>query len=386
MTSGKNVAQPSTESSNRTSLSPRSFVPSPDTKIYVAGHRGLVGSAIVRRLEKAGYGNLLLRTSAELDLRNQAAVDAFFAEEKPDYVFLAAARVGGIYANDTYPADFIRDNLQIQTNVIDAAYLNDVKRLLFLGSSCIYPKLAPQPMPESCLLTGELEPTNEWYAIAKIAGIKMCQAYHKQYGFDAISAMPTNLYGPNDNFDLEKSHVLPALIRKFHLARLAQAGDIEAILADEARYGKIPDDLLASLGLMRTTSHICRLTPHTAPRVTLWGSGTPYREFLHVDDMVDACLFLMHMDRTDLASCPERLFNVGCGSDITIRAVAEMVQEIVGFEGAVVWDDSKPDGTPRKLMDVTLLNTLGWRARIPLAEGVADVYRRYSQGSCSGHK
>jgi GDP-L-fucose synthase len=386
MTSGKNVAQPSTESSNRTSLSPKSFVPSPDTKIYVAGHRGLVGSAIVRHLEKAGYGNLLLRTSAELDLRNQAAVDAFFAEQKPDYVFLAAARVGGIYANDTYPADFIRDNLQIQTNVIDAAYRNGTKRLLFLGSSCIYPKLAPQPMPESCLLTGELEPTNQWYAIAKIAGIKMCQAYHRQYGFDAISAMPTNLYGPNDNFDLEKSHVLPALIRKFHLAKLAQAGDIEAIHADEVKYGKIPDDLLASLGLMRTTSHISHstspisyLSSHVSPRVILWGSGTPYREFLHVDDMVDACLFLMRMDRTDLASCPDRLFNIGCGSDITIRAVAELVQEIVGFEGAVVWDASKPDGTPRKLMDVSCINSLGWKASISLEAGIRGVYADYRQ-------
>ncbi|MFQ5345734.1 MAG: GDP-L-fucose synthase family protein [Mariprofundus sp.] len=352
-------------------------------RIYIAGHRGLVGSAIVRQLEQAGYENLLLRISSELDLRNQAAVDAFFAEEKPEYVFLAAAKVGGIYANDTWPADFIRDNLQIQTNTIDAAYRHGVKRLLFLGSSCIYPKLAPQPMPESCLLTGELEPTNEWYAIAKIAGIKMCQAYHRQYGFDAISAMPTNLYGPNDHFDLEKSHVLPALIRKFHLAKLALAGDVEAIAADEQKYGAIPDDLLASLGLMRTsrsTSPVSRLPSHTSPRVVLWGSGAPYREFLHVDDMAAACLFLMTRDFSTLsATVSQRLFNVGIGEDITIRDLADMVQNIVGFDGDVVWDASKPDGTPRKLMDVSCINRLGWKALISLEEGIRGVYDHYQQ-------
>jgi len=337
------------------------------SKIYVAGHRGLVGSAIVRALQMQGYDNLTLRTSSELDLRDQAATDDFFATERPDYVFMAAAKVGGIYANDTYPADFIRDNLQIQTNVIDAAYRNGVKRLLFLGSSCIYPKLAPQPMSESSLLTGELETTNEWYAIAKIAGIKMCQAYHKQYGFDAISAMPTNLYGPNDNFDLERSHVLPALIRKFHLAKLALAGDVEAIEADEARYGTIPDDIRASMGV----------SSNTPPKVVLWGSGSPYREFLHVDDMADASLFLMHQNGSQLASYPSRLFNVGVGSDITIRALAELVQEIVGFEGEVILDSSKPDGTPRKLMDVSLMHQLGWEARIPLNEGIQSVYKQY---------
>lgn len=347
------------------------------SKIYIAGHRGLVGSAIIRALQVQGFDNLILRTSAELDLRNQAAVDAFFALERPEYVFLAAAKVGGIYANDTYPADFIRDNLQIQTNVIDAAYRNGVKRLLFLGSSCIYPKLAPQPMPENCLLTGELEPTNEWYAIAKIAGIKMCQAYHKQYGFDAISAMPTNLYGPNDNFDLEKSHVLPALMRKFHLAKLAQAGDIEAIHADEAKYSHIPDDILYSLGLVRSTSGISRLTPHVSPTVKLWGSGSPYREFLHVDDMAAACLFLMELQVSQLEFQPSRLFNVGVGSDIRIRDVAEMVRRIVGYDGEVIWDASKPDGTPRKLMDVKRLNVMGWKAGIPLEEGIRSVYAHY---------
>jgi GDP-L-fucose synthase len=333
--------------------------------VYVAGHRGLVGSAIVRRLESEGYQNLIVRTSSELDLRNQAAVDAFFTEEKPDYVFLAAAKVGGIYANDTYPADFIRDNIQIQTNVIDAAYRNGVKRLLFLGSSCIYPKFAPQPMQESCLLTGELEPTNEWYAIAKIAGIKMCQAYYKQYGFDAISAMPTNLYGPNDNFDLQNSHVLPALIRKFHLAKLAMQGDKAAIEVDEEKYGKIPQDIRVNLNL-----------DNDAPaKVVLWGSGSPYREFLYVDDMAEACLFLMraNVDKNNTS----RLFNVGSGTDITIKALAELVRKIVGFDGEVVWDVAKPDGTPRKLMDVSLLKAQGWKASTSLEKGVVGVYREY---------
>ncbi|OIO66265.1 MAG: GDP-fucose synthetase [Zetaproteobacteria bacterium CG_4_9_14_3_um_filter_49_83] len=331
-----------------------------DSRIYIAGHRGLVGSALVRKLQAEGYDNLVMRTSAEVDLCNQAAVDAFFAEERPDYVFLAAAKVGGIYANDTYPADFIRENILIQTNVIDAAYRNGVKRFLFLGSSCIYPKYAPQPMSESCLLTGELESTNQWYAIAKIAGIKMCQAYHKQYGFDAISAMPTNLYGPNDNFDLERSHVLPALIRKFHLAKLAQSGRVDAIDADERRYGKIPDDIKANLNLVG------------GPKVVLWGSGSPFREFLHVDDMADACLFLMRHE--GLKEDSHRLFNVGSGIDITIKELAELVREIVGFNGEVVWDASKPDGTPRKLMDVSQMSELGWRASTPLSDGVFSVY------------
>jgi len=352
----------------------------PNSRIYIAGHRGLVGSAIVRRFEKEGFDNLVLRTSSELDLRGQAVVNTFFAEEKPDYVFLAAAKVGGIQANNTWPADFIRDNLQIQTNVIDAAYRNGVKKLLFLGSSCIYPKMAPQPMREDYLLTGELEPTNEWYAIAKIAGIKMCQAYRRQYGFDAISLMPTNLYGPNDNFDLENSHVLPAMIRKFHLAKLAAAGDVEAIMRDEARFGRIPDDILDRMGLRRDTSNPSRLAPHPSLNgvaVSLWGTGSPYREFLHVDDLADACLFMMEPASSHLASYPSRLFNVGVGKDITIRKLAEMIQKMVGFQGEVVWDESKPDGTPRKLLDVSRLHSLGWQAQTPLADGIAEVYRWY---------
>ena len=352
-------------------------------KIYVAGHRGLVGSAIVRKLLAAGVPEsaLILCTSAELDLRNQAAVDAFVAAEQPDYVFLAAAKVGGIYANDHWPADFIRDNLQIQTNVIDAAYRQGVKRLLFLGSSCIYPKLAPQPLKEECLLTGPLEPTNEWYAIAKIAGIKMCEAYRRQYGFDAIAAMPTNLYGPNDNFDLEKSHVLPALIRKFHLAKLAQAGDIAAIERDERRYGRIPDDILAALGLARASrSSSISSQSSSSVSVRLWGSGTPRREFLHVDDMAAACLFLMQYDFRPQSATPgsaSRLFNVGVGSDVTIRELAELVQQIVGFDGDVIWDESKPDGTPRKLLDVSRLQALGWQASVDLEEGIRSVYEKY---------
>jgi GDP-L-fucose synthase len=297
-------------------------------RVFVAGHRGLVGSAIVRRLQQEGFGNLLTRGSKELDLRNQAAVDAFFAAERPELVFLAAARVGGIHANDTYPADFIRDNLQIQTNVIDAAYRNGARKLLYLGSSCIYPKHAPQPMPESCLLTGPLEPTNEWYAIAKIAGLKMCQAYRRQYGFNAISVMPTNLYGEGDNFDLQRSHVLPALIRKFHDAKAR--GDREAVV---------------------------------------WGTGTPRREFLHADDFSDACLFLMaHYES-------EELVNVGWGEDVSIGELAGIVKEVVGFEGALTFDPSKPDGTPRKLLDTTRLKSLGWAPRIRLREGIAATYR-----------
>ena len=300
------------------------------SRIFVAGHRGLVGGAIVRRLEQAGFGNLLLRTHAELDLTDAAAVDEFFARERPEYVFLAAARVGGIHANNSYPVDFLRDNLLIQTSVIDAAYRHGVQKLLFLGSSCIYPKFAPQPMPEDCLLTGALEPTNEWYAIAKIAGIKLCQAYRRQYGFNAIALMPTNLYGPGDNFDLANSHVLPALIRKFHEAKAAGASE-----------------------------------------VVVWGSGTPRREFLHVDDLADACLFLMqHYD-------DERIVNVGVGEDVSILELATLVQRVVGFAGRIVLDSGKPDGTPRKLLDVSRLSALGWRARIGLEDGIRETYRWY---------
>jgi len=296
--------------------------------IFVAGHRGLAGSAIVRRLRQAGFDNLLLRTQDELDLTDAAAVEGFFARERPAYVFLAAARVGGIHANNTYPVDFLRDNLQIELNVIDAAHRHGAAKLLFLGSSCIYPKFAPQPMPEDCLLTGALEPTNEWYAVAKIAGIKLCQAYRRQYGFNAISLMPTNLYGPGDNFHLANSHVLPALIRKFHEAKAAGASE-----------------------------------------VVVWGSGTPRREFLHVDDLADACVFLMqHYD-------DERIVNVGVGEDVSILELAALVQRVVGFEGRIVLDPSKPDGTPRKLLDVSRLAALGWRARIGLADGIRETYQ-----------
>ncbi len=296
-------------------------------KIYVAGHRGMVGSAIVRNLESKGYKNLILRTSKELDLRDQAEVNAFFETEKPEYVFLAAAKVGGIHANNTYRGEFIRDNIMIQTNVIHAAYINKVTKLLFLGSSCIYPKMAPQPLKEEYLLTGALEPTNEPYAIAKIAGIKMCEAYRDQAGCNFISAMPTNLYGPNDNYDLENSHVLPALIRKFHEAKLGNE-----------------------------------------PEVEIWGTGSPKREFLHVDDLAEACYFLMQ-------EYNEKPFvNIGTGEDISIKDLALMVKEVVGYKGNLTFNTSKPDGTPRKLMDVSKINTLGWKHTIPLRDGIAEVY------------
>ena len=303
-------------------------------KIFVAGHRGLVGSAIVRRLQAEGANNLLLRTRQELDLTDQAAVAAFFAQERPEYVFLAAAKVGGIQANNTRPAEFLYENLAIQANVIHSAWLHGAKKLCFLGSSCIYPKLAPQPLKEDYLLTGPLEPTNEWYAIAKIAGIKQCQAYRRQYGFDAISLMPTNLYGPGDNFDLQNSHVLPALIRKFHEAKAANA-----------------------------------------PEVVMWGTGTPLREFLHVDDMADAAVFLMRN------YSEEQFVNVGSGEDLSIRDLAGLVADVVGYSGRIVNDASKPDGTPRKLMDVSRLRAMGWAPRIGLREGIEGVYRWYVANS-----
>jgi GDP-L-fucose synthase len=301
-------------------------------RIFVAGHRGLVGSAVVRRLSSAGVDHILVRSREELDLRRQGAVDAFFDEQRPDYVFLAAAKVGGIMANDTYPADFIRDNLLIQTHVIDAAHRVGVKKLLFLGSSCIYPKLAPQPIKEEHLLTGPLEPTNQSYAIAKIAGLEMIRAYRRQFGFCGISVMPTNLYGPNDNFDPQTSHVLPALLRKFHEAKVAGASE-----------------------------------------VVVWGSGAPRREFLHVDDLADACAFLIdHYDG-------DEPLNVGVGDDLSIRELAELVQRVVGYRGQLRFDASKPDGTPRKLLDVTRLHALGWRAQIPLHQGVEQTYAWYTE-------
>ncbi len=299
-------------------------------KIYIAGHRGMVGSSILRRLQKDGFENFILKNSADLDLRSQAAVNDFFASEKPDYVFLAAAKVGGIMANNTYRAEFIYDNMMIQSNIIHASYVNKVKKLMFLGSSCIYPKLAPQPLKEEYLLTGLLEETNEPYAIAKIAGIKMCDAYRSQYGCNFISAMPTNLYGPNDNYDLQKSHVLPALIRKFHEAKLSNA-----------------------------------------PSVTIWGSGKPLREFLHTDDLADAVVFLMHQFNEP------GLVNIGVGHDISIGDLALLIKDIVGYEGKIEHDTGKPDGTPRKLMDVSKIHSLGWKASIGLREGIESVYKEF---------
>ena len=301
-----------------------------ESKIYVAGHRGMVGSAIVRKLTSLGYTNLLTRTSAELDLRNQQQVADFFDVEKPEYVFLAAAKVGGIVANNTYRADFLYENLAIQNNIIHGSYLNKVKKLMFLGSSCIYPKLAPQPLKESYLLSGYLEPTNEPYAIAKIAGIKMCEAYRAQYGCNFISVMPTNLYGTNDNYDLVNSHVLPAMIRKFHEAKEKSASEM-----------------------------------------TLWGTGSPMREFLHADDLAEACLFLMENYNES------ELVNIGTGEDVTIKNLAALVKQIVGFQGEIIWDTSKPDGTPRKLMDVSKLHGLGWHHKIALEDGIKLAYQDF---------
>ncbi len=298
-------------------------------KIYIAGHRGMVGSAILRNLQAKGYENFVVRTHSELDLTSQAAVNEFFATEKPDYVFLAAAKVGGIVANNTYPAQFFYENSMIQNNVLHASYVNGVKKLMFLGSSCIYPKMAPQPMTEDALLTGLLEPTNEGYAIAKISGIKMCDYYRKQYGCDFVSVMPTNLYGTGDNYDLQNSHVLPALIRKFHEAK------------------------------------------ESGSAVTLWGTGSPFREFLHADDMADATVFCM-MNYSDYGHV-----NVGSQSELTIKELAETVAKVVGFEGEIIWDSSKPDGTPRKLMDSTKLYNMGWTPSISLREGIARTYEEF---------
>ena len=314
-----------------------------NAKIYVAGHCGLVGSALVRKLIKEGYSNLVLRTSGELDLRDQEAVAGFFREKKPDYVFLAAAKVGGIAANDTYPAEFIYNNLMIQTNIIHESYIIGVKRLLFLGSTCVYPKMVPQPIQEDYLLTGPLEPTNEAYAIAKISGIKMCQSYNRQYGTLYLAAMPTNLYGPNDDFDLEKSHVLPALMRKMHEAKSAGAAD-----------------------------------------VVVWGTGNPNREFLHVDDLADGCLFLMRLpDEKYRGLLTEpvapALVNIGSGEELTIRELALLIKQVVGFEGDLLFDVNKPDGTPRKLSDVSRLRVLGWKHAISLAEGLRMTYEWYLQ-------
>lgn len=303
-----------------------------DSKIFVAGHRGMVGSAIVRKLKSDGHTNIVTRRSSELDLMDQKAVQSFFESEKPDYVILAAAKVGGIQANNIYRAEFLYNNLMIESNVIHSSYEHGVKKLLFLGSSCIYPKLAPQPLTEESLLTGSLEPTNEPYAIAKIAGIKLCEAYRDQYGCNFISAMPTNLYGPNDNYDLQNSHVLPALLRKFHTAKVEG-------------HDSVP----------------------------VWGSGSPRREFLHVDDLAEACIYLMH-------HYDDKPFvNIGTGEDVTIKELAETIKEIVGFKGTIEWDSSKPDGTPRKLMNVDRMHHMGWKHRIELKDGIASVYEEFKE-------
>ena len=338
------------------------------SRIYIAGHKGLAGSAILRKLQAEGYTNLITRTHEALNLERQGDVEAFFKTETPEYVFLAAAKVGGILANSAFPAEFIHKNLAIQAHVIHSSYLYGVKKLVFLGSSCIYPKHCPQPMKEEYLLSGFLELTNEPYAIAKIAGIKMCQSYNRQYGANFISVMPTNLYGPHDNFDLETSHVLPALIRKFHLAKLAATNCFESLQQDESSFGTIPLDIKISLGLTEKTT---MNGTKAKPTVVLWGSGTPRREFLHVDDLADACLFLMNnYDESEI-------INIGGGKDLTIRELAEAIAKIVEFQGEVVWDTSKPDGTPQKLLDVSRLNQLGWKAKISLEKGIATTYRWY---------
>lgn len=341
-----------------------------DSKIYVAGHRGLVGSAIYKELQNQGYTNLLIKTHKELDLTQSECVSAFFAKEQPEYVFLCAAKVGGILANNTYRADFIYENLAIQNHIIYNAYKYGVKKLLFLGSSCIYPKNAPQPMGEDVLLTSELEYTNEPYAIAKIAGIKMCESFALQYGCDFVSVMPTNLYGNNDNFDLETSHVLPALLRKMHLAKLLEQKHIQGLERDTGLNGTDLQEYLARFGIEDS-------------QVSIWGDGTPRREFLHVRDMAEACVFVMErISFKDLATtCAPQIrnthLNVGYGDDVSIYELATLVKDIVGFNGKLVFDSTKPNGTPQKLMDTSRLNKLGWQAKISLREGIESVYRHY---------
>lgn len=355
------------------------------SKIYIAGHKGLVGSAIQRNLIGKGYRNFVLRTIDELDLTNQAEVDRFFASEKPEYVFLAAAKVGGIMANNTYRAQFIYENIQIQNNIIHHSWLHGVKKLLFLGSSCIYPRLAQQPMDEACLLTGELEYTNEPYAIAKIAGIKMCESYNLQYGTNFISVMPTNLYGQNDNFHFNNSHVLPAIMRKMYLAKCLENNNFMAIMDD---FAKLPADGLAAgcgdgemlaflekLGIQKNRDNHISLT--------LWGSGKPFREFLHVDDMADACVFVMenidfeHVKPLGSKEIRNTHINIGTGKEVSIRQLAELIKKTIGFEGEILFEPSKPDGTPRKLLDVGKLESLGWKYKIELEAGVTKAYKDY---------
>jgi len=378
-----------------------------EDSIFLAGHRGMVGSAIFRRLRSDGYNNIITRTHSELDLSDQKAVRGFFENKKIDYVIIAAAKVGGIYSNNTYPAEFIYNNLMIEANIIHEAWKAGIKRLLFLGSSCIYPKHARQPMREEALLSGLLEPTNEAYAIAKIAGIKLCEFYNRQYGTKYRAAMPTNLYGPDDNFDLNNSHVLPALMRKFHLAKLAEQGDWDGIHRDELKYGTIPEDIKGSLNSISKQN---RKSPSKAPSgIILWGSGFPKREFLYVNDMAAACLLLMnlsdeeydalratrsptHAAKTDTTTSETGAaesddgamvshINIGSGSDMTIRELAEITKEVVGYKGDVIWDRSKPDGMPRKLLDISRLNRTGWKPEVTLKEGIARTYASYIENS-----
>ena len=363
-----------------------------NSKIYVAGHGGLVGSALLRRLHAKGYSNIIFRKHSELDLEDSLQVRDFFAVENPEFVFLAAAKVGGILANSTYPVDFLLRNIKIQTNIIEAAWQYGVKGVLFLGSSCIYPKLAPQPMREEYLLTGSLEPTNEPYAIAKIAGIELCEAYNRQYGTRFLSGMPTNLYGPNDSYDLQNSHVLPAFIRKFHLAKSAAHGDWDAIARNEAAHGPIPGDFAANLvAISKFNGHDIPERFSTGaenvgpnPAIKLWGTGSPRREFLYSDDLADACVLLMEkLDQLFAKPAPREftasnhLINIGYGEETTIRTLAEEVAGIVGFDGPLDWDATRPDGSPRKLLDSKKINSIGWTPSTPLNQGIRLAYADY---------
>lgn len=356
-----------------------------DSRIYIAGHSGLVGSALLRKFKAEGHSNLITRRHAKLDLTRQSDVENFFRKEKPEHVIIAAARVGGIHANNTYPAEFIYDNLVIQTHIIHSAWQSGVKRLLFLGSSCIYPRECLQPMKEEYLLTGPLESTNEPYAMAKIAGIKMCQSYNRQYDTRFLALMPTNLFGPNDSFDFETSHVLPALIRKFHLAALAADGDWDLIEQDESEHGPIlPEFLHCLMSISIDAGHHVSVPDRVAlpePAVPVWGTGRPRREFLHVDDLADACYFILNRDEKTYSDLlhrfPTPLINIGMGKDNTILELAKLTSEIVGFKGNVILDHSRPDGTPQKLLDISKITSLGWTPRISLSDGIRNTYRWY---------
>lgn len=343
-------------------------------KIYIAGHSGLVGSAILRRLQSDGYSNIIFQTHKELDLERQSNVESFFEEKRPDHVFLAAAKVGGIMANNIFPAEFIYTNMIIEANIIHSAYKSGVKRLLFLGSSCIYPKLAPQPMKEEYLLTGLLEPTNEPYAIAKIAGIKLCQSYNRQYDTSFISVMPTNTYGPGDNYNLENSHVIPAMIRKFHLAKLAVKGQWDMIGKDESLYGKIPKDVMDNLKALGSTKS-------DKNSLRLWGTGSPRRELLYSDDLARACVFIMNLEDSIFMEILKNdqipLLNIGCGVDYTIKEISEKVASIVGYKGGIDWDQKRPDGTPQKLLDNDRIKGLGWEPKVSLEKGIELAYKNY---------